>query len=117
MPLYQYSCSQCGVIHEDLRSISERDYPLQCLQCGSNCMRNLFPGAYVTSCSRIESSALETPSVGPIAISITRPTQLTIQNCNILNHKRGIVAHERAQISMKAIKFRHVEVPVERRRG
>jgi putative FmdB family regulatory protein len=115
MPLYQYSCMRCEVVHAEIRTMSERDRPVQCSQCGSDCARDLFPGSNVMRHSAPTSSALATPVVRPTAISVAGPMSLTIENSSFSNAKRGIVAHEGAQISMRNVKFQNVEVPVERR--
>jgi putative FmdB family regulatory protein len=34
MPLYEYSCTECGKQFELIRALAERDLPCQCPHCG-----------------------------------------------------------------------------------
>lgn len=35
MPLYEYTCADCGLKFEKLRPMSKADAPANCAQCGS----------------------------------------------------------------------------------
>lgn len=32
-PIYEYQCSRCGEIQEDMRSIDSREEPMKCITC------------------------------------------------------------------------------------
>ena len=35
MPIYEYKCPKCGEVTSELRSMSEREDPLECPRCGA----------------------------------------------------------------------------------
>lgn len=39
MPIYEYTCQKCGYTTEKLRSMTLRDAPIQCGECGSKLIR------------------------------------------------------------------------------
>ena len=41
MPLYSYCCEKCNEVHENLRSIEQRDVKLICPKCNEKCERIL----------------------------------------------------------------------------
>lgn len=116
MPIYQYTCTRCGMQSETLRRIAERDFPAVCSSCGDKCIRDLFPGAHVGRSLRGERSNQEQPGNERAGIVVEGPAKITIEDSAFFGWKRGIVAHEDARISLKNTKFRNVEVPVERKR-
>ncbi len=48
MPLYEYSCDQCGHQFADFRSIAEREAPNECPECGGAAHLQLSACAVVT---------------------------------------------------------------------
>lgn len=39
MPVYKYECEECGHTADKLREFKNRDAPLTCGECGSDCIR------------------------------------------------------------------------------
>lgn len=39
MPVYEYTCNECGHKSEKLRKMEHRDEPLQCGECGGESVR------------------------------------------------------------------------------
>ena len=46
MPMYEYRCTECGTLYEQLRRMSEADSDLVCPHCGSTQVRR-----QVSACS------------------------------------------------------------------
>lgn len=44
MPLYSYSCPQCGNIDDHIRKFDQADDPSECSRCGATEKRIMFPG-------------------------------------------------------------------------
>jgi putative FmdB family regulatory protein len=49
MPLYQYSCPECEVVLEELRSIARADDPVECPICHGLCPRETLPSFSIGS--------------------------------------------------------------------
>jgi putative FmdB family regulatory protein len=47
MPLYDYSCNECGFTVEKSRSIAKRDVPVKCSECGSATSRGVGCGKFM----------------------------------------------------------------------
>lgn len=47
MPIYEYRCTECGEIFEDVRRVSRRDDMADCDHCGRNKAERVFstPGS------------------------------------------------------------------------
>ena len=39
MPLYTFTCEECGHTADKLRKLEDRDAPLTCGECGGECIR------------------------------------------------------------------------------
>ena len=47
MPLYEYSCDECGCSVEKFRSIAKRDNAVKCSECGSKMIRGVGCGKFM----------------------------------------------------------------------
>lgn len=43
MPVYSYSCPVCGVVRDELRPLSDRNFALSCDECGAGMSRLYTP--------------------------------------------------------------------------
>lgn len=39
MPMYEYACDKCELVHEELRSINNMNDPFSCSECGDTCRK------------------------------------------------------------------------------
>ena len=43
MPIYEYTCTKCDHVHDDIRTVANRDEPIDCPECEHNeCSRNIL---------------------------------------------------------------------------
>lgn len=49
MPIYEYQCSICGSRFEIIRSISQADFPAECLQCHGSQTSRVLTTCYARS--------------------------------------------------------------------
>lgn len=41
MPIYEYRCSQCGALHEQILTIGTEPDEMNCIECGSLCSKQI----------------------------------------------------------------------------
>jgi putative FmdB family regulatory protein len=39
MPMYEYACDKCELVHEELRSVNSMNDPFSCSECGEDCRK------------------------------------------------------------------------------
>ena len=61
MPLYEFTCERCGKSFEELKSLSEREDPASCPDCGAEAKRQMSAFAMVSGSGHSTSCA---PSSG-----------------------------------------------------
>jgi putative FmdB family regulatory protein len=60
MPVYEYTCIDCGNKFDILRSMKDADKPTQCLKCQSNHTRRMLSKVF----SKIEGNSVTSQSSG-----------------------------------------------------
>lgn len=118
MPLYEYQCSACGNVTEELRSIDNRDDRLVCKKCGSPLKRNLSLFNKSTAKKGIANAPadnnkpVETKSK-PSAIRIGSGCKGVVSNCVFKNVDTGIRVEPNASLNSDANIFSNVVKPIE----
>ena len=53
MPIYEYTCQDCGKHFETLRSMKDADAPIHCIQCDSQHTARQVSACYAQSGGRV----------------------------------------------------------------
>lgn len=120
MPIYQYKCNNCSRITDDLRSIRDRELPLNCPFCGATTsfVLSIFSICRHTKTARkpeplpTKSASTKTAS-GPIGIDIHGSTSAIIKDCHFQNLGTGISAPASAKLDIVNPTFSNVNQPLE----
>ncbi|MCW5874320.1 MAG: zinc ribbon domain-containing protein [Anaerolineales bacterium] len=67
MPLYSFSCPDCLIEVEELRSISQADAPLACPVCQGECQRGLSLAALSSAAQSADTPSAKTVRRHPAA--------------------------------------------------
>jgi putative FmdB family regulatory protein len=108
MPIYEYQCTNCNAVSEQLRSISERALDTACPVCGAVAYR-------VMSSANLSRPAVGAKQAGSASHSHDQSLG-SITNCTFENLSTGISLPQGARVTMKGNKFKNVKTPVEFRK-
>lgn len=121
MPMYVYSCRECGRVHEVLRRIAERDEPHRCPTCGSETARQVTGANLALSGSFHKTSyqtkpykdAAETRRGAGIRLVGSTTGNATIHDNVISGVPVGISVPAKSSVSIKNNTIEKVQTPVE----
>jgi putative FmdB family regulatory protein len=120
MPLYEYKCSQCDELFEELRSINSRDAPTNCGKCGAVAAHVLsrfntlgkpsdhIPNPKIGRTARVAGGAF-------LRIGANARGTFRVWNNKVRNARAGvsIAAASGAKVNMRGNIFKNVSTPVE----
>lgn len=104
MPIYEYRCSACTRVSEELRRIADRDNPAVCKVCGA-------PACHVLSSFSVSSNC--PPSQTKNEEQAPDDGRVLIQDCTFKNAKVGVSMPKGTKIEMKGNRFINVKKSVE----
>lgn len=107
MPLYEYRCTSCAKVFEELRSIDNRDCEIYCTACGFRAIR-VISSFSVARGDHVQQA--ESPLTSDSASGLISVTDCTFRNCGT-----GISVPNKARLHMTRNRFENVGTPVERR--
>jgi putative FmdB family regulatory protein len=120
MPLYEYKCSQCDELFEELRSINSRDAPTNCGKCGAVAAHVL---SRFNTLGR-PADHLQKPKIGRtdkvpggafLRIGANARGTVRVWNNTVRNARAGvsIAAASKTKVNMRGNVFKNVSTPVE----
>jgi len=122
MPIYEYKCSNCSAVTEEIRKIADRNSPTYCKSCDAQASLMLssfnVPSGSVSFGSnkglRDQSTSSSDIPTGPCGIRINSPSKgIKIRGCTFEGLNVGISAHKDAEIEMTGNRFIKVDKPIE----
>lgn len=101
MPIYEYKCTVCNKVTEELRRIAEINNPISCKICGV--VAHLIPSSF--SVPNYQST--ENDDIGK------KRSDQSIEDCNFRSCKIGVSVTKGTSLKMKQNRFNDVQTPVE----
>lgn len=109
MPIYEYECSHCGALFEELRQMAGRNAPASCKKCGSAsrpilsvfCSPNKNRAANKSELARTNDKSRDPNSDG-----------LSFRNCTFSGLGVGVSVPAGTKLHMEETRFKNVRTPV-----
>lgn len=105
MPIYEYKCSVCATVFEEIRKMADRDGSAVCKMCGATSRHILSSFSVLNSSPKEHSARSKDHSSGSGGIQI--------KDCMFENANVGISVPKGTKIDMKGNRFKNVKKTVE----
>jgi putative FmdB family regulatory protein len=111
MPIYEYKCSKCDAVLEELRSIKSRDESTICPKC------NMLMERIYSRFNAINKSTEGHSSASQNNVKLKKPefsdNANLFKDCSFKNFNKGISMSKGIKINIQNCKFDNVSTPIE----